>query len=486
MDNRFSAPDDLTPSDGNSFPADGGLEQADLPAYDDPSDAELRLDSDGYQVRADADEPQEDAPDAEPDDGQHVFYTNAADIGRMPAKRRSTGRKVGRGFAIAGKIIVAVALALAILVGGLLGYLTVTEYNPAYAEVAEPGTVSATQKLATSDIKLLTFNTGYGGLGEDADFFMDGGSSVNPQSKSVVTDNMIGIEGILREADADFVMLQEVDDDSARSFGMNQWRQYEHDLEQYETRFALNYSCDYVPYPLTEPIGKVHSGIATYSKYDISVATRYSLPCPFSWPTRTANLKRCLLVTRIPLENDEEHELVLINFHLEAYDDGEGKTEQTEQLLKLMQEEYAKGNYVIAGGDFNQTFADTRDVYPIKSTTEWVPGSLGELPTGWSYAYDPVTPTCRLLNQPFHAGSSKTQYYVIDGYILSPNVRLNDVQTLDKGFVYSDHNPVLLSVSLLPFSDDDANGENTEDAENTENSENTDESASEPTASDEP
>ncbi len=198
----------------------------------------------------------------------------------MPAKRRSTGRKVGRGFAIAGKIIVAVALALAILVGGLLGYLTVTEYNPAYAEVAEPGTVSATQKLATTDIKLLTFNTGYGGLGEDADFFMDGGSSVNPQSKSVVTDNMIGIEGILREADADFVMLQEVDDDSARSFGMNQWRQYEHDLEQYETRFALNYSCDYVPYPLTEPIGKVHSGIATYSKYDISVATRYSSPAP--------------------------------------------------------------------------------------------------------------------------------------------------------------------------------------------------------------
>ncbi len=59
-------------------------------------------------------------------------------------------------------------------------------------------------------------------------------------------------------------------------------------------------------------------------------------------------------------------------------------------------------------------------------------------------------------------------------------------QTLDEGFVYSDHNPVLLSVSLLPFSDDDANGENTEDAENTEHSENTDESASEPTASDEP
>ena len=385
------------------------------------------------------------------------------------------------------KIILIILAVLVGLVAALLIWLTATQLNVKTETAVVTHGENSTASFAPGDsVSILTRNVGYAGLGEEPDFFMDGGSSVNPQSKSVVTDNMIGIEGILREADADFVMLQEVDDDSARSFDMDQWRQYEHDLEQYETRFALNYSCDYVPYPLTEPIGKVHSGIATYSKYDISVATRYSLPCPFSWPTRTANLKRCLLVTRIPLENDEEHELVLINFHLEAYDDGEGKAEQTEQLLKLMQEEYAKGNYVIAGGDFNQTFADTRDVYPIKSTTEWVPSSLGELPTGWSYAYDPVTPTCRLLNQPFHAGSSKTQYYVIDGYILSPNVRLNDVQTLDEGFVYSDHNPVLLSVSLLPFNDDDANGENTEDAENTEHSENTDESAAEPTASDEP
>ena len=48
------------------------------------------------------------------------------------------------------------------------------------------------------------------------------------------------------------------------------------------------------------------------------------LPCPFSWPTRIANLKRCLLVERIPIA-DSDKELVLVNLHLEAYDDGEGK-----------------------------------------------------------------------------------------------------------------------------------------------------------------
>lgn len=116
---------------------------------------------------------------------------------------------------------------------------------------------------------------------------------------------MLGIEDLIRGADADFVMLQEVDTDSKRSYGYDQWRQYEFDLEDYESRFALNYSCDYVPYPVTEPIGRVHSGVATYSRYDITAATRYRLPCPFSWPVRIANLKRCLLVTRIPIDDSE-------------------------------------------------------------------------------------------------------------------------------------------------------------------------------------
>ena len=40
------------------------------------------------------------------------------------------------------------------------------------------------------------------------------------------------------------------------------------------------------------------------------------------------NLKRCLLIERLPIENSDK-ELVLINLHLEAYDEGEGKAKQT-------------------------------------------------------------------------------------------------------------------------------------------------------------
>ena len=41
-----------------------------------------------------------------------------------------------------------------------------------------------------------------------------------------------------------------------------------------------------------------------------------------------------------------------------------------------------------------------------------------------------------------------TQYYVIDGFILSPNIMLRNVETLDCGFENSDHNPVEISVTL--------------------------------------
>ena len=71
------------------------------------------------------------------------------------------------------------------------------------------------------------------------------------------------------------------------------------------------------------------------------------------------------------------------------------------------------------------------------------------LPEGWSYAYDLSVPSCHLLNQPYDpADTENTQHYVIDGFILSPNVTLESVETLDQGFIASDHNPVLLRVAL--------------------------------------
>ena len=168
-------------------------------------------------------------------------------------------------------IVLAVLLAAVVL---LFAWLTITEYRP--DPVTELDVVSSEEgSLIPSDreLSIMSWNIGYAGLGEDSDFFMDGGEGVRPSDAETVRQNMLGIEDLIRGADADFVMLQEVDTDSKRSYGYDQWRQYEFDLADYESRFALNYSCDYVPYPVTEPIGRVHSGVATYSRYDITAVT---------------------------------------------------------------------------------------------------------------------------------------------------------------------------------------------------------------------
>jgi endonuclease/exonuclease/phosphatase family metal-dependent hydrolase len=216
----------------------------------------------------------------------------------------------------------------------------------------------------------------------------------------------------------------------------------------YANAFAYNFKTLYVPYPIP-PIGRVSSGILTFSAYAADSATRVSLPCPFSYPIRLANLKRCLLVERIPVA-DSDKELVLVNLHLEAYDDGEGKAAQTAQLASLLTEEAEKGNYVIAGGDFNQSF-DVTDVsaYPNRGDDLWQPGVLETAAfSGLQCLQDTAVPSCRSIDRAYDPEDENFQYYVLDGYLLSDNLSVEMIQTVDLGFANSDHNPVRLQVTL--------------------------------------
>lgn len=337
--------------------------------------------------------------------------------------------------------------AAAVLVVGLVVFLTVTEFKP---EDRETASFVITDKVTTEasvdqEFTVFSWNTGYGGLGEESDFFMDGGEMVNPPSQEIVEKNMDGIVSYMKSQDADAWLLQEVDQNSSRTDGVAQYELYRSELDG-NGAYAYNYKCAFVPIPVP-PMGRVESGIATITQYAMdSDAVRISLPCPFSWPTSAANLKRCLLVTRTPLEGSDK-ELVYVNLHLEAYDDGEGKIAQTELLMEVLQAEYEKGNYVIAGGDFNQTFPGALENYPVADEEKWTPGTLETsiLPEGWEFACDTETATCRLLDQPY---CEDCQLYVIDGFIVSPNVNVESVETVDLDFQFSDHNPVKLQFTL--------------------------------------
>jgi len=356
------------------------------------------------------------------------------------------------------KVFKRVLLGLAIVLGvillaavGLFTFLTVTEFRPEPVEaleISENPQNEAPLPSARPRFTVLSWNIGYCGLGQESDFFMDGGTQVHPLNEELVEKNYLGVLRTLQDRDPDVILLQEVDSSSTRS-GMDEVRSLAESLAGRSSAYALNFSAKFVPYPLP-PIGRVNSGLQTLSRFTLREASRISLPCPFSWPVSMVNLKRCLLVSRVPLA-DSDKELVLVNLHLEAYDDGEGKLAQSRQLRDFVEQEYQKGNYVIAGGDWNQIFPDTETAFPNTHKELWTPGYLdeGELAEGWRYVWDDAVPSCRLLNQPYDpADAQGTQYYVIDGFMVSPNLRVESVETLDEGFACSDHNPVLLTVSL--------------------------------------
>ena len=347
------------------------------------------------------------------------------------------------------KVLLIVILVIVVLVGAGLGYLTATEYRPAAVEEVPIAFPLDRQVQEGQSLSILSWNIGYAGLGAESDFFMDGGSGVRSADEETVNRYLAGIRDYIYSDTPDLILLQEVDENSTRSYGINQTEALANrDGYTQKRTFAKNFSA-IVPYPLP-PIGRVQSGLYTISHYSIDAAERVALPCPFSWPLRIVNLKRCLLVNHLPIQGTDK-ELVLIDLHLEAYDSGEGKIAQTKQLSEYIQSEYEKGNYVIAGGDFNQIFPGGLEAYPNEHPDLWTPGILEEdaLPEGFTYACDLTTPTCRLLNQPYDpTDAANTQYYVIDGFILSPNVTLQSVESVDLGFENSDHNPVRLQVTL--------------------------------------
>lgn len=339
------------------------------------------------------------------------------------------------------KVLLVLVLIAALVIGAVLGLLTIFQYNPDDTENIVLTGQSEESPEQGKPFRILTWNLGYCALGDNADFFMDGGKMVNTADEERVRYNLSGIIEELRDEDADIYLLQEVDRDSDRSHHIDEAAEVTNALQDneavsYQTMFANNFKDIFMPVPIP-PIGKVDSGIYTASAFRCQRADRIQLPVPFKWPLSTVNFKRCLLVTRIRLSGSSRY-LVLINVHLEGYDveDGSGKAEQTKVLKEVMQKEYDDGNYVIVGGDFNQTFTDvdTTD-YPTYDVA-WQPGKLDpeEFTPDFITAMDPTIPTCRSLDKPYDRANDEHQFYMVDGFIYSDNIGLESIETMDIGF----------------------------------------------------
>lgn len=342
------------------------------------------------------------------------------------------------------KFIIILIIALWIIFFGIIIYAVISDYRPdektIIAENSSPSVLND-----SANISFFTWNIGYCGLDREMDFFYDGGTKVRTPEPAF-RENFKAVSDFIKSNDSiDFIFLQEVDRKSKRSYKMDEYAAIQEKLNKSSSQFAINYDVFFVPVPPSDPMGKVYSGISVFSNYNPTSATRYSFPGKYGFPKQLFMLDRCFIVNRYPLKNGKQ--LVLLNTHNEAFDPGEIRKAQMEYLKKFILEEYAAGNYIIAGGDWNQTPPDFNPEFRAnKVNSAQMAINSNYLPSGWTWAYDNKTPSNRTVTGAYNPEVTTTT--VIDFFLLSPNVSSLSVKCIDLGFANSDHNPVILQAKL--------------------------------------
>lgn len=351
-----------------------------------------------------------------------------------------------------------VVLCVVLVLGGYVAYLSIQFYriedNAALAvENNQQGVLTLGQELS-----IATYNIGFGAYSQDFSFFMDSGKTLTgktlqgtgsrAKNKDTVLYNTNGALSVV-DNNYDFMFFQEVDTNSHRSYKVNQLNLITSKFGNYSCSFASNFHSGYLFYPLTNPHGSVSSGIATLSKYNITSATRRSLPIDMGFVNKFFDLDRCFSVSRLKIDGTDK-ELVLINVHLSAYDEGgKVRAEQLEVLNGVLADEYQKGNYVVAGGDFNHDIAGTINSFTTnREVPDWVYElNNSNLAENFTFAASNLVPTCRSTDAPYVKNESYT--VTLDGFIVSDNIEVISVENIDTDFVYSDHNPATMKFRLI-------------------------------------
>jgi endonuclease/exonuclease/phosphatase family metal-dependent hydrolase len=376
------------------------------------------------------------------------------------------------------KILIALisVIVIALLVVGIyllyviLGYDRIDDQQTLAinrVENAEQTALPVVQLQTDEAYTAVTFNIGFGAYNHDFSFFLDEGaladgtptvgSESRAASQAVVAQNTETVIAQALAEEPDIMLFQEVDVRADRSWEVDQVQSILDELPAgtwYD--YATNFHTGFLFYPIAKPIGSIaDSGLLTISDFEISSAERRSLPVSDAFPTKYFDLDRCISVSRLPVANAQgapTGELVLINVHPSAYDEGGIiRAQQMELLADLIAAEYAQGNYVIVGGDFNHAFGGSESLFMNgMQQPPWVQAfDESLLPEGFGLVlasnYTTVA-TCRDTSTPYLPGVS--YQVVLDGFIVSDNIRASAFN-IDADYLGSDHNPVRLEFTLL-------------------------------------
>ncbi|MCF0207660.1 MAG: endonuclease/exonuclease/phosphatase family protein [Bacteroidales bacterium] len=356
------------------------------------------------------------------------------------------------------KGILTLALLIAFVGGGYIAYLQINYYRIEDNTELEIGNQKYDTLKVGSLYSVMTYNIGFGAYDHEYSFFMDKGKMKSGEivqgkygkarSKESVEKNTAGAISIIEEYKPDFCIMQEVDSASTRSHFVDQKAVITKNAE-YSYNYGNNFHSGYLCYPLSDPHGSVEAGLLSLSKYHISKALRRSYPITTDFFAKFFDLDRCFVAMRIPTDNGKE--LVLINSHLSAYDEGGTiRKQQFEMLRDYISKEYESGNYVIVGGDFNHALGGTVGIFASEQEVpEWVSVMSDEdIPENFTLVKAQnisEVPTCRSTDIAYQKGVNYTA--VLDGFIISDNIEA-EATNIDNDFMFSDHNPVVMKFRM--------------------------------------
>ena len=307
-------------------------------------------------------------------------------------------------------------------------------------DVAKP---AARLAAAGNHIVLATWNLAYGGLGADMDFVADGGTRYLPRSKDAVIANVSGIVATLKGIEADVFLFQEM----ARASPLNLQVDVLAGVAPRFENYAISFDPEVATRLLPPPLRLAH-GTAIYSRFDVAAAERRIITLDNEVMAGLLTREYRMHVVRLPISGSAA-QWVVVNVHLAAFDDGAlVRRKQLADVLAFARQEFTHGNAVIVGGDWNLEFV--RNGFPHTTAAKdrfWLHDfPLGDLPRGWTAAFDPSVPSVRTVHKPYVAGENYVS--VVDGYIVSPNVTVEQVRGIALGFRHSDHQPVVARFAL--------------------------------------
>lgn len=330
-----------------------------------------------------------------------------------------------------------------------------------------------------TELTAVTYNIGFGAYSQDFTFFLDTGydeagnstcgSGSTAKSYEEFMFNTEGSINLVKNLNPDFVMFQEVDTYSTRSYQFNQDKYIMDQFSNYDHVYCVNAHMPFLPYPIGDMFGVVNGGLTTISRYHVDNAIRkeYTVTTSIS---KIFDLDRCFSIQVIPTSNN--HKLYIVNSHMSAYGDGAiVRKKQIEELRNFILEVSKADDYLVIGGDFNHDLLTYNPDYDYtvtnrpfnenKKNPDWISPFFSEdgsnpLVSGTEALIRAADnePTCR--NNDIEWIEGKTYVCAVDGFVHTSNIDFISIETIRTGkgnknvdaFAYSDHQPVVLKFKL--------------------------------------